>query len=297
MKLAILKNKGIIYGISAFILVLLLMPIGHALMVLIEVFMGERKMFAAGTLGFIGVIFLLLGFHQNRNYTWSTLFGFLASIMVWTGWIEFSFVWIAEKNAVLPAFKDGEMVTKPEYLVMLSSLGLLFTMIVFYLFIRSNCSFFIWFQKLFNLKQKIVTQPKFQKSKAVIVFIETIMIIWFFYVILLLLYDEQILGERHPMTYLFAYGSLIWSVYLFVKLIKIQTFDYAIRYAVPTVVIFWNFIEILGRWNVFEEIWIQPLEYWKEMILFFLTFLVLIFILFINPKFQRMNRKTIDLTH
>jgi hypothetical protein len=295
MKLAILKNKGIVYGTSAFILVLLLMPIGHALMVLIEVLMGERKMFAAGTLGFIGVIFLLLGFHQNRNYTWSTLFGFLASIMVWTGWIEFSFVWIAEKNAVLPAFKDGKMVTKPEYLVMLSSLGLLFTMIVFYLFIRSNCSFFIWFQKLFKLRQKIATQPTFQKSKAVIVFIETIMIIWFFYVILLLLYDEQILGERHPITYLFAYGSLIWSVYLFVKLIKIQTFDYAIRYAVPTVVIFWNFIEILGRWNVFEEIWIQPLEYWKEMLLFFLAFLVLIFVLFINPKFQRMNRKR--LTH
>jgi hypothetical protein len=33
---------------------------------------------------------------------------------------------------------------------------------------------------------------------------------------------------------------------------------------VPTVIIFWNFIEVIGRWNLFKEIWVHPFEHWLE---------------------------------
>jgi hypothetical protein len=63
---------------------------------------------------------------------------------------------------------------------------------------------------------------------------------------------------------------------LYLKLIKISKFDYAIRYAIPTVVIFWNFVEVIGRWNLLEEIWIHPTQYWFEN-----TIIVLILVVFI----------------
>jgi len=61
-----------------------------------------------------------------------------------------------------------------------------------------------------------------------------------------------------------AFGSLFWSLYLGLQLIKIQKFDYAIRYAIPTAIIFWNFIEVIGRWDFFTEIWVHPKEYWIQ---------------------------------
>lgn len=281
------KHIGYIFGSLSFLLVLLLMPIGHAIMVLIEVLLHNHKLLGAGVLGFLGFGLLYLGFIYNHKYTWSTLLGFLSGIFIWTGWIEFSFVWIAEKNNVSPQLVNGEIATKPEYLVMLSSFGLLATVVVFYLFVRSNCLFFIWFQKLLGIKKQLHSYSMFQKSRAVITFIETIVIIWFFYIALLLLYDENILGERHWVTYLFAYGSLVWSIYLILQLVKIKTFDYSLRYAIPTVIIFWNFVEVIGRWGVFEEIWIQPLTYKLEISLFFITTIVLVLILFFNSRFQK----------
>lgn len=281
------KYLGYLFGTLSFLLVLLLMPIGHAIMVLIEVLLHQYKMMGAGVLGFLGFGLLYWGFLKNHNYTWATVLGFLAGVLVWTGWIEFSFVWIAEKNKVSPQIINGEIATKPEYLIMLSSFGLLATIVVFYIFVRSNCLFFIWFQKLIGIKSQMASQASFQKSRAVITFIETIVIIWFFYVALLLLYDEQILGEKHWFTYVFAYGSLLWSVYLIIQLMKIKTFDYSLRYAIPTVIIFWNFVEIVGRWGLLEEIWIQPLTYKLEITLFFITCILLVFILLFNAKFQK----------
>ena len=93
---------------------------------------------------------------------------------------------------------------------------------------------------------------------------------------LLLVYDNDIAGDKHPATYFVAFGSLFWSLYLTLKLIKIQKFDYAIRYAVPTVIIFWNFIEVIGRWDLMKEIWIHPFEHWLEnlIILALLVFFI-----------------------
>ncbi len=277
-------------GILSFLLVLLLMPIGHAIMILNEHFLGDYKYHGAVIMGFLGVAMLIWGLKKNSNPTLATLLGFLGGILVWTGWIEFSFMWIAEKNNVAHLIVDGEIATKREYLVMLSSLGLLCTIVLFYFFSRSNCTFFIWFQKVLGLKQDINLQTGYKKPYSVVVFSETIMILWFFYLVLLVVYDEQIAGERHFFTYLVAWGSLFWSIFLISRLLKIKSFDYAIRYAVPTVIIFWNFVEVMGRWNLLHEIWVEPLEYWIEVGLFFLALFVLLYLLISNPTFNRKHR-------
>lgn len=249
-------------GVFSFLIVLLFMPLGHAMMVFNEQVFPNYKFIGASVLGFSGLFLLLLGIRKNKKPLTSTLLGLIGGILIWTGWVEFSFVWIAEKLEVAPLIENGEIATKPEYLVMMSSAGLLSTILILYVFKQSSCTFFNWFQRLgkMNLK-KVKAEEKFW---AGITFIETIVLLWTFYIVLLLVYDKDIAGDRHPLTYFVGFGSLFWSAYLFLNLIKIQKFDYAIRYAIPTVIIFWNFIEITGRWELFKEIWVHPLEHWIE---------------------------------
>jgi len=260
------------YGIFSFIIVLLLMPIGHALMVLIERFFHTNMLLAAFGIGIAGTSLVFLGIVKDENKKTATLLGLLGGILVWTGWVEFSFVWIAQKLNVSPLMENGEVATKPEYLVMMSSLGLLSVFTMFFLSSQTRCQFFSWFQKVFGIKVRTRMLEKAEKFIAVTTFIETIMILWMFYIVLLLVYDNDIAGSNHPITYVVAFGSLFWSIYLFLRLIKIQEFDYAIRYAVPTVIIFWNFVEVMGRWDLLNEIWVEPTEYVMEVSIIFALF-------------------------
>jgi len=259
--------KTLKVGIFAFLIVLLLMPFGHALMVLNEHMLGNQKLVGAFVIGLLGFGLLIAGVVRNKKNTFATVLGLLGGILVWTGWIEFSFVWIAEKLNIPGLEENGVVVTNPEYLVMMSSLGLLLAFILFFLFTQTKCTFFNWFQSRFQLKNHVKWSETPAKPLALITFIETVMILWTFYIVLLLVYDKDIAGDRHPATYVVAFGSLFWSIYLMLKLIRIKKFDYAIRYAIPTVIIFWNFIEVIGRWDFFREIWIHPMEYWFENLL------------------------------
>ncbi|WP_394358542.1 hypothetical protein [Porphyromonas gulae] len=50
------------------------------------------------------------------------------------------------------------------------------------------------------------------------------------------------------------------------------------------VIIFRNFVEILGRWDIFKEIWIHPFGYMLEMILMLSSFIVLIIFLYFADR-------------
>lgn len=282
---------GLKNGFFSFLLVLLLMPIGHALMVLNEQLLHTDKYLGAIIIGLLGVGLLVWGIKKNYNPTLATVMGFLGGVLVWTGWIEFSFVWVAEKNNVSAYMVNGEVATKPEYLVMLSSLGLLAAFVFVYTFSRSACNFFIWIQKRLRMHEDIRTHTNTKKPWAVITLAETIMILWFFYILLLIVYDPDIAGDRHPATYIVGYGSLLWSVYLGTRLFQIQTFDYALRYAIPAVIIFWNFVEVLGRWDTFKEIWVHPMEHWLEVSIFFIVMIGLVLLFLKHPSFSRKQER------
>ncbi len=265
------------------------MPIGHAMMVLMEKVFLEQKYLGAFVLGVIGFFLLILGVKRNSHKSAATILGLLAGIFVWTGWIEFSFVWIAEKLNVPALMENGEIATKPEYLIMPSSIGLLASVFLLFLFTTTKCQYIRWYQKLMGIKDDVQVKTKGERPVATVTFIETIMVMWTFYIVLLLVYDNDIAGDNHPLTYVVAFGSLFWALYLFLKLIKIQKFDYAIRYAIPTVIIFWNFVEVLGRWNLFKEIWVHPFEHWLEILL--ITLLFCAFIVYYVYETRLENKK------
>lgn len=265
-------------GLLAFVVVLLFMPLGHTLMVLNEKWLHNDKFTSALLMGLLGVGFLIWGIRAPMKLAYATLLGFVAGVLVWTGWVEFSFVWIAEKLRVAPLIENGAVTTKAEYLVMLSSLGLLGSTLVMLLFGPTRCTFFHRIQRLLGMRaaMKPVDTQAPARPLAVIAFMETVIIIWTFYLVLLLVYDKSIAGDRHPLAYLVAFGSLIWSAWLFLRLIRIRSFDHALRYAIPTVVIFWNFVEVAGRWDLFKEIWVHPMEHWLENSIILASMLVFV---------------------
>jgi hypothetical protein len=282
-----LVRKKPLTGILAFVIVLLTMPLGHAAMILMENFLSEKQvLLAAVFLGILGLVLLLLGI-LTRKETRATFLGLFAGLLIWTGWIEFAYVYFADRFGVEPLVVNGEVVTKPEYLILPSSIGFwAILMIYYFLGTRTGCHFFRWLQKVFRLSRKPEIQPS-TRNVALTTFMELTALLWTFYLLLLFLYDQRFFGDRHVVTRIVAFGSLLWSLYLFIRLLRINRLAYAIRYAIPTVIIFWNFVEILGRWDVLKEIWIEPLHYWSEMLFTLLVFVLLIVI----SVFERRTRK------
>ena len=249
--------------IASFVLVLFTMPLGHALMILMEKFMDPVAVHYAGfTMGFVGLIMVIVGVFVKGD-TRQTLWGLIGGLLFWTGWVEFLFLSYARRYGVPPEIEHGVVVTKPEYLIMPASFGLWMMVMTMYIFsTRNGCDFITWIQeKLFGKhKNKIVVQPMTHHT-SIITFMELNMILWAFYLLLMFCYDKNFLGDHHPVTYLIGISCFIGSLFMFRRQLHIAAWGANIRMAVATVIVFWTPVEILGRINFFKEFWVHPQEY------------------------------------
>ena len=249
--------------IASFVLVLFTMPLGHALMILMEKFMDPVAVHYAGfIMGFVGLIMVIVGVFVKGD-TRQTLWGLIGGLLFWTGWVEFLFLYYARRYGVPPEIENGEVVTKPEYLIMPASFGLWMMVMTMYIFsTRNGCDFITWIQeKLFGKhKNKIVVQPMTHHT-SIITFMELNMILWAFYLLLMFCYDKNFLGDHHPVTYLIGISCFIGSLFMFRRQLHIAAWGANIRMAVATVIVFWTPVEILGRINFFKEFWVHPQEY------------------------------------
>ena len=271
-------------GLFAFIVVFLVQGLGHTVMILMETLFGEEYVFqSAFVMGLFGAWLLFIGM-KNPKEVPATWIGFFAGTFLWTGWVEFSFVAYAWHLDIPPLLDEaGEIATKPEYLLMSSSLGVLMATLVYFLLNpETKCNFFHWFQRHMKLSTGKPTRG-FKRNFAAITALETIYIIWFFYLALLLIYDESILGERHPVVYGLLFLNTIWAIYLTNRLFRYWRVAAAIRYGIPTAIIAWNSVEIIGRWGLFTEIWIHPLDYWLEMSLVLGAVIIAVILSYMTP--------------
>ncbi len=258
-------------GLLAFLIVFVVQALGHTVMILMEDVFGEQYVLqSAFALGLFGAVLLFVGMKKTNEVS-ATWYGFWAGTFLWTGWIEFSFVW-AKGMLGVPDLMDprvpGEIATKGEYLVMMSSVGVMASTLVYFLMNKeTKCNMFLWIQRHMGLKTGKPT-PGYPRNFAAITSLETIYVLWFCYLLLLFIYDETILGDHHPVTYGIAFLMVIWGGYLFLRLIKFWKVTTAIRYGIPTAIIVWNAVEIAGRWHLFTEFWEKPWEYGLEMSLF-----------------------------
>ncbi len=265
-------------GLLAFFIVFIVQAAGHTVMIVMEdVWPGEHYVYqSAFAMGLVGFIMLFFGMRSEKE-VFATWMGFWAGTFMWTGWVEFAFVWNANFLSV-PDLMDpsmpGEIATKAEYLVMMSSVGVMGATLAYFLINpETKCNFFLWIQR--NMKLKVSKPTKGHKRNfAAITALETIYVIWFFYLLLLFLYNPDIAGEKSVAAYVFFFLNTVWAVYLFQRLVRFWKVTTAIRYAIPTAIIAWNTVELAGRWNLFISFWERPQEYWLEMTLFILAIVI-----------------------
>jgi hypothetical protein len=285
--LSILKRPPFI-GIFAFMLVLLLQGLGHAQMVMQERIFGHEYVYwSAFIMGLIGMGLVYWGVRLNHNENAATWLGFFGGTYIWDGWIEFSFVYYANHLNVPHLMENGEIATRAEYLLMPSSIGVLLSTLVFFYFNReTRCNAFRWLHRNLHMP---VGKPtvNYQRNVSTIVAMETIYLIWFFYLFLLIIYDKQILGDDHWAMYPILFALIVWSVYLLNRLRKFSRLPSAFRYAIPTAIICWNTIEIMGRWNLFTEVWIEPQKYTTHVLVILGAFITVAVIFALFPSVEK----------
>jgi len=283
-------------GVIAFLSVLAVQPLGHIVMILMEQLIGEGEgwyspifalppvippgeenlariepglYLAAFGMGLVGAGIVFWGVRRNTEVagTWA---GFIGANLLWTGWVEFSLHYFARVFAVRALCADGSWAyscagsaaTKPEYFLMQGSVGLLLAVVLYFaLNGESRCHFFCWLHRRLHMGVGKPTSSGLQRNFANIVAVETIVLLWFFYVFLMFLYDETLFGERHWFTYLSFAGLAAWSLFLIQRLLRFRRVSSALRYAIPTAIVFWSAVEVMGRWNWFQEFWTHPLDF------------------------------------
>ena len=266
-------------AIASFLMVLFTMPLGHALMIIMEHVMNETVLhYSAFAMGAVGMVMVIIGVVAQGD-TRQTLWGFFGGLLFWTGWVEFLFMYFANRFGTQPELDPvtGEIVTRPEYLILPASFGFWMMVMVMYLFSTKNgCNFINWWQRLLlrGRKADIAARPM-TRHVSIITFMELMMILWTSYLVLMFCYDDVFLGEHHPVTLLVGLGCLVGAFFIFVKQLRIASWGANIRMAIATVVVFWTPVEILGRMNLFSEIWIDPMNHVMEMGIILAVFIIL----------------------
>ena len=270
--------------LASFIVVLFAMPLGHALMILMEHYMAPSTMHVAGFfLGLVGLIMVIVGVFVKGD-TRQTLWGLFGGLLFWTGWVEFLFLYYARRYGVQPEMEFGEVVTKPEYLILPATFGLWMMVMTMYIFsTRNGCDFITWIQKVcFRDKRKVIAPQPMTRHTSIVTFMEVNMMLWGCYLLLIFCYDKNFLGDHHPVTFLVGLGCFIGSIFMFKRQLHLASRGANIRMAIATVIVFWTPVEILGRINFFNEFWTEPQHYVFEMSAILVVFVLLFVYLWVK---------------
>lgn len=272
------KKRPTYFGkaVASFLLVLLTMPLGHALMIIMEHTMSPGVLHvSAFAMGFAGMLLAVAGIFVGGDLK-QTLCGLFGGLLFWTGWVEFLFQYYADRFGMQPYVDElTGKVTQPEYLIMPASFGFMMMFMLLYLFsIRSGCNFFNWWQKrlLGSRRDAVVARPM-TRHTSLVTFMELNMMMWACYVVLMFCYDTNFLGDTHPVTIGLAILCLVGSAFIFIKQTRLASWGANIRMAIATVLVFWTFVEILGHIGLLDEIWVAPMEHVVEMCVLLAAFI------------------------
>lgn len=298
--------------LGSFFIILLLMPLGHALMIIMEHLLSPTVLhFSAFAMGFLGLIVTIWGVFVKGD-TKQTCLGITGAMLFWTGWVEFLFAYYAQRYGVqcdlvgngivqtateyvngvgvnhtftingtpLDDFSRAELKeirgSRPEYLIMPATFGMWMMFIVMYVFCtRTGCDFIRWIQNHCGVKDRVELRPMAHHS-SIVVFMEWNIMMWGLYLLLMFCYDPVFLGSSHPVTYLIAVGCLIGSALMVKKQLHIGSWGRNIRMALATVIVFWTAVEVAARNGFFKEIWVDPAHHVMEMVLILVVFVILI---------------------
>ena len=143
----------------------------------------------------------------------------------------------------------GEVLSRPEYLLLPATFGLWAMVMLLYIFCSRNaCNFLNWWQTLFLGKNKrLIAARPMTRHTSIVTFMEINTMLWTCYLLLMNLYDPQLFGRESPVTFGVAFGALLSAPYVFRKQLHLQSWGANIRMGTATVIVFWIAVEAFNR--------------------------------------------------
>ncbi len=135
-------------------------------------------------------------------------------------------------------------------------------------------------------KTEIAVRPM-TRHTSIVTFMELNMILWTSYLLLMFCYDSHFLGDRHPVTSFVGVGCLAGAVLMFRRQLRLASWGANIRMSIATVIVFWTPVEILGRMDFFNEIWVEPQKYAMQMTIMLVAFVSLAGYMWIEASKKR----------
>ena len=222
---------------------------------------GVEEFYAGMAMGGVGLIMVIAGVFIKGDVK-QTLLGLFGGMFYWMGAVDFLFMYYAQRFGTQPQLDPvtGEVVSRPEYLLLSATFGFWAMTMMLYLFCTANgCNFLNWWQRLFfgNKKKDIAARPM-TRHTSIVTFMEVMTMLWTCYILLMFCYDERFIGDHNPITLLVGMGGFIGSLFMLAKLVRYKSWGLSLRFGFATVIIFWIAVEVFDRIHVLEGIWANP---------------------------------------
>lgn len=265
-------------AVASIAVTLIAMPLTHILArALKDGTTGVEQFYAGMAMGLFGLLMVIIGVFIKGDVK-QTLLGLFGGMFYWMGAIDFLFMYYANRFGTQAQTDPvtGEIVSRPEYLILPSTFGFWAMTMMLYLFCTANgCNFLNWWQRLFfgKHKKEIAARPM-TRHTSIVAFMEVITMLWTCYLVLMFCYDEHFLGDHHPVTLLVGMLGFIGSLFMFGKLLRYDSWGMSLRFGFATVIIFWIAVEVFDRIHLLNELWANPKGHVEELVLILASFAV-----------------------
>jgi len=250
-KRPVITLKSIFYTAVSLVWIFGLSAIGHIVMVLIEKYCPGIKYDFAWACAITGIL-ALYSTRFMKSDGWQSFIGCMAGLCVWFAW-EYSLMYGGHDLGITYTWNGSY----PEYRMMKWTYMMLLMVFLYLLFQESvRCNFIFYLRKKLRLMRGAIATGKVD-NYGPRTFFEYIMVTWTFYVLLMIGYDEVLFGAYSWFTYILFFASFSVFFYLTYKLLGYDRFGANLRFAIPTVTILWNDVEILAKWGMLKEPWVH----------------------------------------
>ena len=248
---------------------LVAMPLTHILArALKDGTSGVEQFYASMGMGAVGLLMVIGGVFVKGDAK-QTLLGLFGGMFYWMGAVDFLFMYYANRFGTQAQLDPvtGEVVSRPEYLLLPATFGFWAMTMMLYLFCtRNGCNFLNWWQRLFfgKHKKEIAARPM-TRHTSIVAFMEVVTMLWTCYLLLMFCYDERFIGDHSFVTLLVGMGGFIGSLFMFARLLRYPAWGMSLRYGYATVIIFWIGVEVFDRIHVLEGLWAAPSEHTDQL--------------------------------
>lgn len=266
-----IRRRHWLKAIVSIAVTLIAMPLTHILArALKEGTVGVEQFYAGMGMGMFGLAMVIAGVFIKGDVR-QTLLGLFGGMFYWMGAVDFLFMYYANRFGTHAQLDPvtGEVVSRPEYLILPSTFGFWAMTMMLYLFCTANgCNFLNWWQRLFfgKHKKEIAARPM-TRHTSIVAFMEVITMLWTCYLLLMFCYDDHFIGDHHPVTLLVGMAGFIGSLFMFAKLLHYNSWGISLRFGFATVIIFWIGVEVFDRIHVLEGIWANPQAHILQIVL------------------------------